>query len=223
MDGLVFDFDGLILDTETALFTSTAAVFTDHGVDLDAAWWAAEVLGTADHPHWTEILAGHLGRVLDDRDALMAARNERYHEALALEAVRPGVVALLEEAGDAGVPCAVASSSAGYWVNGHLERLGLLHHFTAVRTSDDVDPGRTKPAPDLYLAAVDALGIDPRAGVALEDSPNGITAAKAAGLMVVGVAAGLTAGLPFDGADLVATSLADVRLDDLERLVAGRR
>lgn len=219
MQALVFDFDGLILDTETALFTATAVTFTEHGLDLDAAWWADEILGTAEHPHWTDILAERLGRTLDDRDAVMEARNLRYHEALAAEAVRPGVVELLAGAAAHDVPCAVASSSPRYWVEGHLDRLGIAPLFAAVRTSDDVGPGRTKPAPDLFLLACDAVGADPARSVALEDSPNGVRAAKAAGMAVVGVAAGLTAGLPLDGADLLVASLADVTLEGLAALV----
>jgi HAD superfamily hydrolase (TIGR01509 family) len=219
MDALVFDFDGLILDTESALFASTAAVFDDHGLHLDAAWWAAEILGTAEHPHWTEMLATRLGRPLDDLEALQAARNLRYHEALALEAVRPGVVELLTEAAEHDVPCAVASSSPREWVEGHLERLDLAGWFVGVRTRDDVEAGRTKPAPDLYLAACLAAGADPARSVALEDSPNGVAAARAAGMRVVGVAAGLTAGIPLDGADLVVPTLAEVTLEGLLALV----
>ena len=220
MQALVFDFDGLILDTETSLYAATASVFDDHGLHLDARWWATEILGTAEHPHWTEILAERLGRPLDDAEALAAARNLRYHEALALEAVRPGVVELLTEASDAGIPCAVASSSPREWVEGHLERLDLARWFVAVRTRDDVEPGRTKPAPDLFVAACRAAGADPAGCVALEDSPNGVAAARAAGMKVVGVAAGLTAELSLEHADLVVPSLAEVTLEGLVALVA---
>ena len=219
MQALVFDFDGLILDTETPMYTTTASVFDDHGLHLDATWWATEILGTAEHPHWTEILADRLGRPLDDSEALMAARNLRYHEALAVEAVRPGVVELLREATDHGIPCAVASSSPREWVEGHLERLGLTGWFAAVRTRDDVDAGRTKPAPDLFLAACRATEATPARAVALEDSPNGVAAARAAGMKVVGVAAGMTAALPLERADLVVASLADVTLEGLAALV----
>jgi HAD superfamily hydrolase (TIGR01509 family) len=149
----------------------------------------------------------------------MAARNLRYHEALALEAVRPGVVELLAEAAERGIPCAVASSSPREWVEGHLERLELSPRFVAVRTRDDVEPGRAKPAPDLYLAACRAAGGEPGRCIALEDAPQGIASARAAGMKVVGVAAGLTSELPLDGADLVVPSLAEVTFEGLAALV----
>lgn len=222
MDALVFDFDGLILDTESALFTCTAEVFADHGLDLDAGWWCTEILGTADHPHWTELLADRLGRQLDDRASIEEARNLRYHERLAEAAVQPGVVELLLEAEQRELPCAVASSSPRYWVEGHLDRLELLGHFVAIRTRDDVGAARTKPHPDLFLLACDAVGVAPNRAVALEDSPNGVRAARAAGMAVVGVAAGLTAGLPLDGADLVVPSLEGVTLEQLAGIAASR-
>jgi HAD superfamily hydrolase (TIGR01509 family) len=133
--------------------------------------------------------------------------------------VRPGVVELLAEAAEHGVPCAVASSSPREWVEGHLERLDLAGWFVAVRTRDDVGPGRTKPAPDLFLAACRATAGEPGRCVALEDSPNGVAAARAAGMRVVGVAAGLTAELPLEDADLVVPSLAEVTLEGLAALV----
>jgi len=219
IDALVFDFDGLILDTESSVFAATATIFAEHGLDLDLADWIESSLGTVDRVHWTEQLVARLGRTPDDLDALVEARNRAHHDAVAREAVRPGVVALLDEAAAAHVPAAVASSSPRDWVGGHLARLGLLDRFAAVRTSDDVGPGRTKPAPDLFLAACAAVDADPVRSVALEDSPNGVAAARAAGMRVVGVAAGLTAELPLDGADLVVASLVEVSLEGLLALV----
>ena len=111
----------------------------------------------------------------------------------------------------------MASSSRRKWVNGHLTRLGLIQHFDSIKCADDVQ--RTKPDPDLYLAALGALGLQGHEAVALEDSPNGIAAAKAAGLFCVAVPNTLTRQLPLDGVDLVLDSLADLPMKDLlERL-----
>lgn len=223
LGALVFDFDGLLLDTETSAFTTAAEVFAAHQVTLDRAWWLS-IIGTAEHPHWSEVLEAELGGPLPDRDAVLAGRIERHRVLIAAEAVRPGIVELLDEADAAGVPCAVASSSPRHWVEGHLDRLGLVHRFVAVRSRDDVAPGRTKPAPDLFTAAGEALGVDPATAVALEDSAPGVAAALAAGMRVVGVPAGLTADADLSAADLVVPTLADVdlaRLARLARLVAG--
>ena len=77
------------------------------------------------------------------------------------------------------------------------------------------DTARAKPRPDLYLEALDRLRLEPHEGIAFEDSPNGVTAAKAAGLLCVAVPNPMTATLALDDADLVVESLADFPLPKL--------
>jgi HAD superfamily hydrolase (TIGR01509 family) len=215
-DAIVFDFDGLILDTEWPEFRSVGAVFGEHGLELALEEWQ-EIVGTADHPHWTEMLEGALGEPIDDLDGLRLRRLEHHHGLIALEEVRPGVVELLEQASDAGVRLGVASSSPRDWVEGHLEGRGLRHRFEVVFSRDDVE--RAKPDPALYRLATEALGADPARSVALEDSHHGVSAAKAAGMLAVACPNRITAGLDFSHADLVVGSLAEVDLERLRRLV----
>lgn len=218
---LILDFDGLILDTETCTFEATATIFDEHGETLDLAWWHSTI-GTADHAHWSEILAERLGRPVD-RTALVAQREERRLRVIRTLAPCAGVVELLDAAIAEGIPSAVASSSGLEWVGGHLDRLGLRTKFEAVVTRDDVcgNGARTKPAPDLFLLAAARLGVEPALCVAFEDSPNGVAAARAAGMAVVGVPGPMTAGLDMSAADLVAPSLASIDLSRLRRLLGG--
>jgi HAD superfamily hydrolase (TIGR01509 family) len=218
LQGVVFDFDGLVLDTETPAFTSAGRAFAEHGVELDREWWLS-IIGTADHPHWTEYLEQRLGRSIEDRDAVLERRRVHHHDLIAAEDVRPGVVELLDQVAAAGIPLAVASSSPRDWVAGHLDRLGLRERFSAIRTRDDVGRARTKPLPDLYLATAEALGAEPGRCVAIEDSPNGVAAACAAGMPVVAVPAGMTAGSDCSAAQMVVASLTALTLTDLEALV----
>ena len=88
---------------------------------------------------------------------------------------------------------------------GHLERLELIEHFSAIACGNEV--ARPKPAPDVYRAVIKQLDLDPRNAVALEDSPLGVRAAKAAGCFAVGVPGPMTAGLDFGAADLVVPGL----------------
>jgi beta-phosphoglucomutase-like phosphatase (HAD superfamily) len=102
-------------------------------------------------------------------------------------------------------------------VKGHLGRLGILDRFDCVVCRDDVE--HVKPDPDLYLASLDCLGVVAADALAIEDSPNGITAAKSAGLRCVVVPNSITAGLDLSQADLRLTSLAEMTLPQLlERL-----
>ncbi|MGH9110718.1 MAG: HAD family hydrolase [Acidimicrobiales bacterium] len=218
LSALIFDFDGLILDTETCTYETTAAIFAEHGETLEWSWWHT-ILGTADHEHWSDVLSERIGRPVD-REAVVAQREARRLKIIRALPPCAGVVELLDAADAAGVATAVASSSRLDWVGGHLDRLGLRHRFAAVITRDDVDDeaARTKPAPDLFLAAAARLGVDPAACVVLEDSPNGLAAGRAAGMVVVAVPGAMTRALDLSAADLVAASLADVDLDTLGEL-----
>jgi HAD superfamily hydrolase (TIGR01509 family) len=205
---LVFDFDGLILDTEVPVYDAWQAIYDDHGVTLAFEKWA-QCIGTADAFDPCTDLQTALGRALDV--AALQARHRALTDGLiAAQAVLPGVREYVEEAARMGLALGVASSSSRRWVEGHLTRLGLRDCFHAIRCADDVP--RVKPDPALYLAAVEALGGRPEDALALEDSPNGILAAKRAGLTCVAVPNPLTARLDLSLADLRLASLAEMPL-----------
>jgi HAD superfamily hydrolase (TIGR01509 family) len=215
IDAVVFDFDGLILDTEWSEFVTVQAEFEAHGVPLGLDDWRDGV-GRADNRHWFEWLE-EVAQVPVDVPVVRARRRIAHLERIHQEVVRPGVVPLLDEAAAAGVPVAVASSASADWVESHLDRLGLLQRFAAVRCCDHVAEG--KPAPDLYLAVAEALGVEPARSVALEDSHHGSTAARAAGFACVVVPNEVTRLPKFPHADVVVDSLADVDLAALVALV----
>jgi len=125
----------------------------------------------------------------------------------------PGVDAILRAANAAGLQIGLASSSTCAWVTGHLTRLGIIQYFNCVLARDDVR--RTKPDPELFLSALDCLGLQPDQAVVFEDSPNGILAARRAGIFAVAVPGELTRHLSIDNADLRLDSLADLPLEDL--------
>lgn len=216
--GILFDFDGLVLDTETSEYLTVAESFADHGLSLARGEWV-KIIGTADHPHWTEMLETALGRPLTNMEEVLETRRARHHARISEEEIRPGVVALATAARDADVGVAIASSSPLDWVQGHTTRLGIDHLFPVKATRDDVGHARAKPQPDLFLLAAERLGVDPARCVVLEDSEPGIAAGNTAGCATVAVPAGMTAHLDFADADLVVSSLADVDLARLDALV----
>jgi HAD superfamily hydrolase (TIGR01509 family) len=116
---------------------------------------------------------------------------------------RPGAVELVTALADRGTPIGVASNSPRAIVDRALDFSILDVPFGVVLGGDEVD--NPKPAPDLYLAACRGLGADPARAVALEDSPPGVAAAKAAGLTVIGVPS--FPGVSLHEAHLVADSL----------------
>ena len=208
---IVFDFDGLILDTEGPIYQSWLEVYEAHDVVLPFELWVKTVGSSNQAFQPQHHLEERLGRPLTQQ--VIDRRVERRVELVLAQPLLPGVAGLVDEAGAAGLKVGVASSSSKDWVSGHLERLGLLARFDCIRCRDDVQ--RVKPEPDLYLAVVDCLGVPASEAVAIEDSPNGIAAAKSAGLRCVVIPNPITAGLDLRAADLRLGSLADVTLTQL--------
>ncbi len=210
--GVVFDFDGLILDTEIPAFQSWQLIFARHGCELTLTSWADYIGRSPDSFDPCDMLETCLGRPVD-HDRLHQEEMEHETRLIAMESALPGVDALIDEVRVLGLRLGIASSSSRDWVIGHLQRLGLVDRFDCIVCADDVL--HTKPAPDLYVAAVNALGITSAAAVALEDSPHGVTAAKAAGLFCIAVPNALTRHLSFDRADLTLKSLHGVAFQEL--------
>lgn len=214
LQALIFDFDGLILDTETPEVEVWQAIFHEHGHELPVDEWAKTIGGYGVS---TYDAAAHLAGLTGLDAALLRARYRRESDAIIhASPILPGVLDLLDEGARRGLRLAVASSSSHAWVDSHLSRLGLAARFDAVVCSDDVPPGRTKPNPDLFLLTLERLGVRKEAAVVFEDSPNGVRAAKAAGIFVVAVPNLLTSRLGVDGANLTVNSLAELSLDELE-------
>ena len=212
---LLFDFDGLIVDTETPSYASWQEVFHQHGQELPLDRWAT-IIGTTggfDPLDYLEELHGPL-----DREAVRTRKRDRELELLEIEELRPGILDYLEEAERRGLKTAIVSSSSREWVDRHLARLERAEHFDEVVTADR-DPERSKPRPTLYLEALERLGVSAGEAIAFEDSPNGVKAAKAAGIFTVAVPNGITVSLGLDEADLLLESLAELSLRELlERL-----
>jgi HAD superfamily hydrolase (TIGR01509 family) len=211
--GLLFDFDGLLVDTETPARLVWEELYREHGHELPQEKWATLVgtIGARFDPlgHLQELVGEHL-----DEEAFDTRRREREYALTDREELRPGVEEYFAEAERLGLRTAVVSSSDTNWIERHLGRLGHLEGLDAIVAANG-DAGRAKPRPDLYLEALDQLGLRPSEAIAFEDSPNGVTAAKAAGLVCVAVPNPITATLALDDADLVLESLADVPLTEL--------
>ena len=208
---LVFDFDGLILETEGPIYQSWRELYAVYNLSLPLETWG-QIIGTSDHFDVFGELERQVGQKLD-REALVTRQRQREAELIEQQPIRPGVEQYLQDARRLGLRIGLASSSTCRWVTGHLERQGLLAYFDCICAREDVH--LTKPDPELYQMAVQALGVAPQQAVAIEDSPNGILAAKRAGLFCLVVPNELTRQLPLDLADLCVESLADFPLEQL--------
>lgn len=214
---LVFDFDGVVVDTEGPEFEAWRATWEEYGHELTLEEWV-QCIGTVGG--WDPLveLGRRVGDGFDPEEA-NARRRARHHPAIfALDTPLPGVIELLDQARDRGMRTAIASSSDDSWVPVLLEQLGMVDHFEHLSLYDGTCDA--KPAPDLYLRACAALAVAPEQAVAIEDSPNGVAAAKAAGLWCVAVPHAITRSLDLSAADLIVESLDAIHLDELDRRFA---
>jgi HAD superfamily hydrolase (TIGR01509 family) len=211
VEALLFDFDGTLVDTESAEYHAWEQIFREHGVELTVERWSS-CIGTIGGFEPLEELERAVGAI--DADEVTAARRRRLYELLAREALRPGVAEYLDGAKRLGLKVGIASTSSEEWILSQLARIEHSDPFDCVVCAN-LDPERAKPRPTVYLEALDQLGVEPESAIAFEDSPNGVTAAKAAGIYTVAVPNRITALLDLRHADLLLESLADVPLEEL--------
>jgi HAD superfamily hydrolase (TIGR01509 family) len=212
--GVLFDMDGLLVDTEPLWFEVESGVMARLGGSWGPSDQAALVggslnrsldylLGKATRPASRETVARWM---LEGMVALLRTRPVP---------VMPGARELISEVAAAGVPYGLVTSSEGPIMEAVLDRLEVT--FPVTVCGDDVS--HSKPDPEPYLLAAAKVGADPRQCVALEDSPNGVGAAEAAGCVTVAVPS--LVPIPPASTRLVVTSLTELSLDRLRALVAA--
>ena len=217
-EAVVFDFDGLLMDTESTSFESWRHEWEQWGLTLDPATFFADHGGDLTEQRNAQ-LAAAAGRAFDrnlSRRRRMAYRDQ-LHASLDL---LPGLRDWLQQARQAGIRLAVASSSPRHWVIGHLGRVGAEREFEVFACGDEV--AAPKPAPDVYLLALARLGVTGAQAVAVEDAPHGVAAAKAAGMRCIAIPNPFSPVPRFAAADLVLDSARRVSLGEaLQQLAAG--
>jgi HAD superfamily hydrolase (TIGR01509 family) len=201
---VVFDNDGLLLDTESVWTRAEQDLFERRGLDFTPAD-KRELVGTS-----AEIAGGILerrlgepgrgGELIDELNALVVAELEHGVEAMV------GARELLQTLGGRGTPVGLVSNSPPAFVRRSLEIVGLDGRFDVVVSAHEV--AAPKPSPDPYLEACRRLGVEPGPDIiALEDSPTGVAAARAAGLTVIGIPS--LEGIGLEEAHHIAESLID--------------
>jgi HAD superfamily hydrolase (TIGR01509 family) len=203
---VIFDFDGILVDTEWAIYQAWKRTFEAHGQRLPLDIYT-RCIGS-DFATWSpkthlEELTGH---AFDWHD-LDTRRQHEIEAELTHEGPMHGAIEFLEFLQNAQIPTAVASSSSRHWVDGWLNRLDLAKNFHAVVCRGDAP--RIKPAPDLFLEAAKQLSTAPEHCLVIEDSMNGLKAAKAAGMHTWIIPNRVTDCLDFPSADQIFRSLAE--------------
>jgi HAD superfamily hydrolase (TIGR01509 family) len=180
-DAVIFDLDGVLLDSEPIYLAATNSVLAREGKYLSP-----------------EENARYIGVRFPDMAYYLAETRDEVLRAFGKPLTPPaGAQELIERLVDHGVPHAVGSSSGHAWVEQILTNLGIRHHFEVIVGGDDVQQG--KPAPDIFLRCAELLGVPPERCAVIEDSANGVLAARRAGMTAIGLRTAATATLVLEG------------------------
>lgn len=229
LSALIFDVDGTLAETEEFHRRAFNVAFMLERLDWfwDKPLYIDLLKVTGGRERILHFIACHLGEPLPEKDALALrlhrTKNRIYAEFVAGGQVplRPGIAELIAEARAAGLRLAIATTTSPANVEALMaSTLGNDWRavFPIVVAGDMV--GAKKPAADVYLRALDDLGLPASSAIAIEDSRNGVLSARAAGLKVVCVTSAFSAGDDLTGASAVFGNPATLTLEALRRIFA---
>jgi HAD superfamily hydrolase (TIGR01509 family) len=234
LQALIFDVDGTLADTESAHRAAFNAAFAQAGLD----WLWSEALytrllqvagGKERIAHYWNMVDPAQARGMDAASMVArihAIKTGMYEELISggKLALRPGVERLIREAGSAGMPMAIATTTTPANVDALLRApFGADWRSLFAVICDGASPVPKKPAPDIYVAALRGLGLPAYSCIAFEDSENGLRAATAAGIPTIVTPTAYTALHSLGDALLVLPHLGDPEQPIAQRIPGARR
>jgi len=208
---IVFDMDGVLIDSEPLHLLAYQRFLSDFGLTFQQED-NHKFLGMKDLDCAKHLIEHHN---LEMTALDFVARKEATLHKLFAEQLRmqPGVLDTLEDTYRLNVPAVIASSATLPTIELVVELKGIRKYFRHLCSGDEVTHG--KPAPDVFLLAADRLGVRPSECLVIEDTFNGVCAAKAAGMMCIAIPCQATRHQDFAHADLVLNSMDEVELEEL--------
>ncbi|AYA36285.1 HAD family hydrolase [Hymenobacter oligotrophus] len=202
---VIFDMDGVLVDTEPLHHDAFFRHFAELGIPMTAEEYAT-FLGASTRNVYQQLkqefgLAGDIEEMMKRKRELFAAS---FDESTELDLL-PGARALIEDLRQAGVPLQLASSASKDTIHRVFRRFELYPHFDNLVSGEDFP--RSKPDPAIFLRAAELAGVPPQHCLVIEDSHNGVTAAKAAGMYCIGYRSEHSGGQDLHHADQVVSHL----------------
>ena len=182
LPGIIFDIDGVLLDSNPAHLESWQEMAAEDGFDFTESLFQKTFGQTT-----VAILTHHWNRSLtpEEVDRMARHKEDLYREIAARQLpAMPGAADFVHQLSEAGFPLAVGSSGPGDNVHFVLDRLGVVPCFKGIVSGTDVVHG--KPAPDIFLRCAEEMNLPPARCVVLDDSQSGVTAARTAGMKIIG-------------------------------------
>ena len=211
MKAVIFDMDGVLIDSQPYHFKADIDTMAEYGVIKDQKFYEAFAGTLTDNRMRT--LRDMFG--LDvPAEELIEKREKMILDIMANEDIKPvsGIPELLRSIKALGLKTAVASSSGIELIKLVLDRLGIAVYFDSITSGNDVKRG--KPSPDIFLLAAERIGVNPRDCFVVEDSENGVKAAKSAGMKALGYINPTSGYQCLDMADAVTDDFRKVDIND---------
>lgn len=212
MKAIIFDMDGVLINSQPLHFEAEKRAIAHFGYNITYEELKF-YLGWNEEAFWKHVKARYM--ISATIEELKSVERPMLEELLKKE-LKPNknLQELLERLKSKGLKLAVASSAPKKWVIMTLEGLGITKFFDAAVSGEEVK--KSKPAPDIFLAAARQIGIDPKNCAVIEDAPDGITAANAAGIYSIVIKNKINEGLDFSHAKEEITNLNQI-LSKLEK------
>jgi HAD superfamily hydrolase (TIGR01509 family) len=216
---VIFDMDGVILDSERVYQDIERSMYDELGIAVSPEEHLG-FMGTAERSMWTYMKEKY--RLKPSVDDLVREERERFLADLEKAGTIPlmdGLLPLLNSLYREQVPCWIASSSSTEIISQVLRINDLEHYFRGYVSGDDVN--RPKPDPEIFTRTASLAGNPASACIVIEDSQNGIRAARAAGMAVIALNNELLQKEDLALASLVIGRLSEIDAEDLRRILMG--
>lgn len=212
LEAIIFDMDGVLVDSEYTYFQSKSQILKEAGHEVEESYHF-QFMGTTSEYMWEQMkqefslplsVPEYVQKMTDLRQAMIKRDGVR---------VIPYVQDFVKKLSEAGLKLAVASSSSLAEIKVNLAEIGLAEYFSEVVSTEEVK--HSKPAPDVYLAAAERIGVEPENCLGIEDTKNGAGAVHNAGMVCVGFANPVFPPQDLAAADIVVSSFAELDADEL--------
>lgn len=215
LEAIIFDMDGVLVDSEYTYFQSKSQILSEAGHEVEDSYHF-QFMGTTSDYMWEKMkqkfsLPLSVAEYIQQMTALRQAMIKR-------DGIRviPHVQEFVKGLSQAGLKLAVASSSSLAEIKVNLAEIGLSEYFSEVVSTEEVE--HSKPAPDVYLAAAERIGIMPENCLGIEDTKNGTGAVRNAGMVCVGFANPAFPKQDLAFADRVVSSFSELDADSLTKI-----
>ena len=209
MKAVIFDMDGVIIDSEPIHFEVDMQTMKDFGCSISKEE-LNKYVGTTNEYMYTDIKNKY--KINKSIEEIISYRSEMAKKKVIESDLMPidGIKELLVDLKDKNIPAAIASSSPRDFIEVVVSKFGLGDYFSCIVSGEEVENG--KPAPDIYVETSKKLGVSPKECTVIEDSKNGVLAAKEAGMKCIGFKNVNSGDQDLSKADCIVNSIVEINI-----------